>query len=226
MFNILVIEDDIDWISNIGTRLRRDGYNIVSAGNTLAAQQLLDDVFVDLCIASTKGSDRQIYTFLESLKKSSYQYLPIIVISTSHSFTEMETAFNMGADDYMIKPFNLDELSLRVRALLRRASIMNERKIQIGSTMLNFDTLTLVQNGEETLLPKKEFMLLYMLVSSMDKIFGRHQIMDEIWGYDNESDEKTINVHINRLREKLKNNKDIEIKTVRGMGYKAVLKNK
>ncbi len=226
MFNILVVEDDMVWMQRICTFLRREGYNAVAASSRAAALQKLDDVFIDICIFDTDGSDPETYTFFEALNKSNYQYLPIIVTSSSNSFSEMERAFNMGADDYLIKPYNLDELLLRIKALLRRASITNEKKVCIGSTILDFDTLTLTQNGSEILLPQKEFLLLYKLISSINKIFSRHQIMDEIWGFDSESDEKTINVHINRLREKLKDNKDIEIKTVRGMGYKAVLKNK
>lgn len=226
MFNILVVNDDTEWLRHTCAQLRKRGYNAVGSGSSAnALDRIMDDLFIDLCIAGISGYDGEIYKFIESLKKSNYHYLPMMIVSDSNSFSDMEKAFNAGADDYLVNPLNFDVLGLRIRALMRRAGITNEKKVKIGSTSLDFDALTLTQDGKETLLPQKEFLLLYKLLSSPNKIFNRHQIMDEIWGFDSESDEKTINVHINRLREKLKNNTDIEILTVRGMGYKAVLKN-
>lgn len=224
MFNILVVEDDREWLKIATTSLRRRGFNAISAGNSSLALDRMDDLFIDLCVAGISGSDEETYKFIDALRRSNYQYLPIIIISDKNSFADMEKAFNAGADDYMVVPINFDELVLRIRALMRRARITNEKKIKIGSTELDLDALTLTQNGKEMLLPQKEFLLLYKLLGTPNKIFNRHQIMDEIWGYESESDEKTINVHINRLRDKLKNNTDIEIQTVRGLGYKAVLK--
>lgn len=226
MFNVLVVEDDREWLKAACTALRRRGFNAISASNSSHALDRMDDMFIDICIAGISGSDTETYKFLDSLRKSHYQYLPIIIISDSNSYADMEKAFNAGADDYLVVPINFDELMLRIRALMRRASITNEKRIKIGSTALDFDALTLTQNGTEALLPQKEFLLLYKLLASPNKIFNRQQIMDEIWGFDSESDEKTINVHVNRLRERLKGNEDIEIQTVRGLGYKAVVKDK
>lgn len=226
MFNILVVEDDREWLKSAVVALRRRGFNAISAGSSAHALDRMDDMFIDMCIAGISGSDTETYKFLDALKKSNYQYLPIIIVSDSNSFADMEKAFNSGADDYLVVPINFDELTLRIKALMRRASITNEKKIKIGSTALDLDALTLTQHGKETLLPQKEFLLLYKLLASPNKIFNRQQIMDEIWGYDSESDEKTINVHINRLRERLKGNEDIEIQTVRGLGYKAIIKEK
>ncbi|MCH5317399.1 MAG: response regulator transcription factor [Eubacterium sp.] len=226
MFNILVVEDDREWLKSACIALRRRGFNAISAGSSSHALDRMDDMFIDMCVAGISGSDAETYSFIESLKRSNYQYLPIIIVSDSNSYADMEKAFNAGADDYLVVPVNFDELALRIKALMRRASITNEKKIKIGSTALDLDALTLTQNGNETLLPQKEFLLLYKLLSSPNKIFNRQQIMDEIWGFDSESDEKTINVHINRLRDRLRDNEDIEIQTVRGLGYKAIVKEK
>ena len=127
-----------------------------------------------------------------------------------------------GTDDYMVKPVDLNELLLRVRALLRRAKIINERKIICGATVLDYDSLTVTTGGASFQLPQKEFYLLYKLLSYPDKIFTRQQLMDEIWGLDSETDARTVDVHINRLRERFRGCGDFEIVTVRGLGYKAV----
>lgn len=226
MFNVLVIEDDREWLKAGVTALRRRGFNAISAGSSLHALDRMDDQFIDICVAGISGSDTETYKFIDALRKSHYQYLPIIIVTDSTSFADMEKAFNAGADDYLVVPINFDELVLRIKALMRRASITNEKRIKVGSTVLDLDALTLTQHGKETLLPQKEFLLLYKLLSTPNKIYNRQQIMDEIWGYDSESDEKTINVHVNRLRERLRGNEDIEIQTVRGLGYKAIIKEK
>lgn len=124
----------------------------------------------------------------------------------------------------MIKPINVKELVLRVEALLRRAKISSDKKITVGSTVLNYDALTVTINGKETILPQKEFYLLYKLLSYPNKIFTRQQLMDEIWGMFSETDERTVNTHINRLRDRFEGCNDFEIVTVRGLGYKAVKK--
>ncbi|MBR4943214.1 MAG: response regulator transcription factor, partial [Clostridia bacterium] len=126
--------------------------------------------------------------------------------------------------DYMVKPVNVNEMVLRVGALLRRAQMINDRRQTIGNTVLEYDTLTVISEGENIILPQKEFMILYKLVSYLGKIFTRQQIMDEVWGYGSESAPHTLDVHIGRLREKFRDNPDFEIVTLRGVGYKAVKK--
>lgn len=126
------------------------------------------------------------------------------------------------SDDYMVKPVNVAELILRVKALLRRTKISSDKKITVGDTVLDYDALTVTIDGVETILPQKEFYLLYKLLSYPNKIFTRQQLMDEIWGMDSQTDERTVNTHINRLRDRLEGCKDFEIVTVRGLGYKAV----
>jgi DNA-binding response OmpR family regulator len=122
----------------------------------------------------------------------------------------------------MIKPININEMVLRVGVLLRRAQMINDRKLIIGKTILELDSLTIYTENDNFVLPQKEFMLLYKMASSPGKIFTRHQLMDEIWGYDNDSDTHTIDVHIARLRDRFKNNNDFKIVTMRGIGYKVM----
>lgn len=224
MFNILVVEDNRDLLEITCVFLSRKGYNVIPAENGSDALDKLESNYVDLCVLDLMMPELDGYEFIDLLKRHNYDF-PIIVTTAKSAFSDMEKGFNLGADDYLVKPINYDELNLRIKALLRRSKIANDKKLVIGDTTLDYDALTVTQNGEETLLPQKEFYLLYKLLCYPNKIFTRQQLMDEIWGFDNESDEKTVNVHINRLRDKFKNNNDFEIVTIRGLGYKAVKKN-
>ncbi len=224
MFNILVVEDNKDLLEITCVFLSRKGYNVIPAENGSEALNKLESNYIDLCVLDLMMPEMDGYEFIDLLKRHNYDF-PIIVTTAKSAFVDMEKGFNLGADDYLVKPINYDELNLRIKALLRRSKIANDKKIVIGNTTLDYDALTVTQNGNETLLPQKEFYLLYKLLCYPNKIFTRQQLMDEIWGFDNESDEKTVNVHINRLREKFKSNMDFEIVTIRGLGYKAVKKN-
>lgn len=224
MFNILVVEDNKDLLEITCVFLSRKGYNVIPAENGSEALDKLESNYIDLCVLDLMMPEMDGYEFIDLLKRHNYDF-PIIVTTAKSAFVDMEKGFNLGADDYLVKPINYDELNLRIKALLRRSKIANDKKLVIGDTTLDYDALTVTQNGEETLLPQKEFYLLYKLLCYPNKIFTRQQLMDEIWGFDNESDEKTVNVHINRLREKFKNNEDFEVVTIRGLGYKAVKKN-
>ena len=224
MFNILVVEDNKDLLEITCVFLSRKGYNVIPAENGSEALDKLESNYIDLCVLDLMMPEMDGYEFIDLLKRHNYDF-PIIVTTAKSAFIDIEKGFNLGADDYLVKPINYDELNLRIKALLRRSKIANDKKIVIGNTTLDYDALTVTQNGNETLLPQKEFYLLYKLLCYPDKIFTRQQLMDEIWGFDNESDEKTVNVHINRLREKFKSNMDFEIVTIRGLGYKAVKKN-
>lgn len=148
--------------------------------------------------------------------------LPILLVTARETLADKERGFTAGADDYMVKPVEVEELLLRVRALLRRARMISQRKLTVGTTRLDYDTLTLTQNGEEEILPQKEFFLLYKLLSYPGHIYTRQQLMDEIWGLESESELRTVDVHINRLRERLRWNQDVSIVTIRGLGYKGV----
>ncbi len=223
MFHILVVED------NIGTRrlmeavLKNGGYDPVLAGDGYEALKILDKKHIDLIILDIMMPKMDGYALTKELRESGCD-IPILMVTAKEAFEDKKKGFLTGADDYMIKPVDEEEMLLRIAALLRRAKIANEHKLIMGDTVLDYDAMTLITNGERQELPQKEFMLIYKLLSYPDKIFTRRQIMDEIWDMDSTTDERTVDVHINRLRDRTKENRDFEIVTVRGLGYKAVKK--
>ena len=160
------------------------------------------------------------YELTKTLRIANYT-MPILMITAKNQIEDMEKGFVAGTDDYMIKPINMREMILRVNALLRRAKIANERRLILGNTILDYDSLTIIYDGEEYNMPPKEFYLIFKLLSSPNKIFTRMELMDEIWGMDTEIDDRTIDSHIKKLRRKFENCNDFEIITVRGLGYKA-----
>ena len=221
MFNILVVEDDMKLRNLFCTVLLNNGYCAIPAESGLAALKILDTEYVDLIISDIMMPGMDGYELIETLRDSGYT-LPILIITAKERFEDKQRGFLAGTDDYMVKPIDVNEMVLRIGALLKRARISTERKIICGKTVLNYDALTVTFNGEELLLPQKEFYLLYKLLSYPNKIFSRQQLMDEIWGVDSQSDERTVDVHINRLRERFKDCDDFQILTVRGLGYKVV----
>ncbi len=223
MFNILVAEDNLDMRELFCTVLSDNGYHAIPATDGMNALEIMDKEYIDLIVADIMMPNMDGYELTKSLRDADYD-LPILMVTAKDQFDDIQNGFRSGADDYMIKPINVKELILRVEALLRRAKISTEKKIVVGSTVLNYDALTVTIHGEETILPQKEFYLLYKLLSYPNKIFTRQQLMDEIWGMFSETDERTVNTHINRLRERFRNCEDFEIVTVRGLGYKAVRK--
>lgn len=223
MFNILVVEDNADMRELFCTVLSDSGYNSIPARDGMEALDIMDKEYIDLIVADIMMPEMNGYELTESLRDANYD-LPILMVTAKDQFVDMQKGFQVGADDYMIKPINVKELILRVEALLRRAKISSDKKITVGSTVLNYDALTVTINGKETILPQKEFYLLYKLLSYPNKIFTRQQLMDEIWGMFSETDERTVNTHINRLRDRFEGCNDFEIVTVRGLGYKAVKK--
>lgn len=223
MFNILVVEDNADMRELFCTVLSNHGYNSIPAADGMAALAVMEREYIDLIVADIMMPNLDGYELTQSLRDAKLD-LPILMVTAKDQFDDMQRAFRSGSDDYMIKPINVNELVLRVEALLRRAKISSEKKIVIGSTVLDYDALTVTLHGKETLLPQKEFYLLYKLLSYPNKIFTRQQLMDEIWGMFSETDERTVNTHINRLRDKFADCGDFEIVTIRGLGYKAVKK--
>lgn len=223
MFTILVAEDNTDMCELFCTVLTNNGYNCISAADGLEALEIMDTEYIDLVVADVMMPNVDGYSLIESIRETDSE-LPILIVTARDQFDDMKKGFRCGADDYMVKPINVNELVLRVEALLRRAKIQSEKKIVVGDTILDYDALTVTVHGEETILPQKEFYLLYKLLSYPNKIFTRPQLMDEIWGMLSETDERTVNTHINRLRERFSDCDDFEIITVRGLGYKAVKK--
>jgi len=221
MFNILIAEDDKNLLKLINEVLKNNGYNPYGARNGKEALEIMDKVQIDLLITDIMMPDMDGYTLTKTLRESSYN-LPVLMITAKDSFKDKEKGFMVGTDDYMVKPIDLNELILRVTALLRRSRIVSDKMMTVGSVTLDYNKLSVEYNGIAETLPPKEFYLLYKLLSYPDMIFTRMQLMDEIWGLDAEADERTVDVHIKRLRERFADIKDFEIITVRGLGYKAV----
>lgn len=222
MNKILVIEDEPN-LSRLYERVLTDHhFQVVTAENGEQALTKLEDHHIDLVITDIMMPEMDGFQFTHLIRQSGYD-LPILVITAKDSFADKKHGFRLGADDYMVKPVNLEEMLLRVEALLRRAKIAHEQELTVGKTTLNQQELTLTRGKEVLWLRNKEFQLLYKLLSYPNKIFTRQQLMAELWGLDNQSDERTVDVHIKRLREQLQRNPDFDIVTIRGLGYKAVL---
>lgn len=224
MFNIMVVEDDPNTRKLMSAVLEQNGYKPIPAKDGLDALEIMDHTMVDLIILDIMMPNMDGYEFAETLRDSGYT-LPILMVTAKESIQDKKKGFLLGVDDYMVKPVNEEEMILRVAALLRRSKIANEHKITVGGTLLDYDAMSVTDGTKTLVLPQKEFLLLYKLLSYPNKIFTRRQLMDEIWDMDSESDERTVDVHINRLRDKFNQNPDFEIVTVRGLGYKAVKKN-
>lgn len=224
MFTVLVVEDNADMRELFCTVLTDAGYRCIPAADGEDALECMEKDYIDLIVADIMMPGMDGYTLTRSLREAGMD-LPVLMVTAKDGFEDMQRGFRAGSDDYMVKPINVKELVLRVEALLRRAKISHEKRIVVGSTVLDYDALTVTVHGNETILPQKEFFLLYKLLSYPNKIFTRQQLMDEIWGMFSESDERTVNTHINRLRERFADCRDFEIITVRGLGYKAVRKN-
>lgn len=221
MQKILIAEDDQELCQLFSHVLAKNGYAVTGAANGKEALTAMESDYYDLLISDIMMPMMDGYELVRQLRERGNQ-TPVMMITAKDAFDDMRQGFLSGTDDYMVKPINVNEMVLRVGALLRRCQMIHDRRQIIGSTVLEMDSLTVTWNGESQTLPQKEFMILYKMISYPGKIFTRHQLMDEIWGYDNESDTHTVDVHIGRLRERLRDNPDLRIVTIRGVGYKAV----
>ena len=224
MFSILVVEDDKTFRQIMCAALTKNGYKATGAEDGEIALDVLDREHIDLIISDIMMPNMDGYELTQELRDAGYN-MPILMDTAKERFEDKQKGFDAGIDDYMVKPIDLNEMLLRVAALLRRAKIANEHKLTFGKAELDYDSLTVTTENQSVQLPQKEFYLLFKLLSYPGKIFTRAQLMDEIWGMDSESDERTVDVHINRIRERFKNCKDFQVVTVRGLGYKAVKSN-
>ena len=221
MIRILVVEDDPNLRKLMEDVLRDERFIPVSAKDAEEALEVIDNQHIDLMITDIMMPGMDGYTLTEQLREAKYD-LPILMVTAKETIKDKRKGFIVGTDDYMVKPVDEEELILRVKALLRRAMIVNERKIIIGQVTLNYDTMTVSRAMERITLPQKEFMLLYKMLSYPGTIFTRMQLMDEIWGLDTESADHTVSVHIGRLRERFYDWPEFSVETVRGLGYRAV----
>ena len=221
MLKILIAEDDRELRQLFSHVLTRNGYAVKGVSNGKEALDAMDNDYFDLIITDIMMPIMDGYTLVQQLRDTN-NITPVLMITAKDAFDDMNQGFVSGTDDYMVKPVNVNEMLLRVKALLRRAQMINDRRQVVGNTVMELDSLTVTTDTESMVLPQKEFMLLYKMLSYPGKIFTRNQLMDEIWGYDNESDTHTVDVHIGRLRERFRNNTDFKIVTMRGVGYKVV----
>ena len=223
MFHILIAEDDSELNQLFQHVLRRSGYEATGVENGVQALEALDNAYYDLIISDVMMPGMDGLELVSALRENGNN-IPVMMITAKDAFDDMRSGFASGTDDYMVKPVNINEMVLRVGALLRRARMVSEHRLRLGDTIMESDSLTVTSHGKRMVLPQKEFMLLYKMASFPGRIFTRQQLMDEIWGYDSQSDLHTVDVHIGRLRDRFRDNPDFEIVTMRGVGYKAVKK--
>ena len=221
MLKILIAEDDQELCQLFSHVLEKNGYGATGVANGREALAAMEKEYFDLVISDIMMPLMDGYEFVRQLRASGNQ-TPVMMITARDAFDDMRQGFLSGTDDYMVKPINVNEMVLRVGALLRRSQMIHDRRQTVGGTVMELDSLTVTWKGESQILPQKEFMLLYKMISYPGKIFTRRQLMEEIWGYENDSDTHTVDVHIGRLRERFRNNPDFRIVTIRGVGYKAV----
>ena len=223
MFNILVAEDDSGTRRLMRTVLESGGYRVITAENGVEALDLLAHEHVDLIVLDVMMPLMDGYEFTRILRQGGDE-TPILMVTAKQGQESVKEGFLSGTDDYMVKPVDEEEMLLRISALLRRARITSEKKLTVGKVEFDYNGLTCKNGSEMIELPQKEFLLIFKLLSNNNKIFTRRSLMDEIWSMDSETDERTVDVHINRLRERFRGVEDFEIVTVRGLGYKAVIK--
>ena len=221
MFRILIAEDDKELRQLFQHVLMKNGYAVTGVADGKEALDAMDRGYYDLIISDIMMPVMDGYELVSSLRQAGIN-TPVMMITAKDAFDDMRLGFLSGTDDYMVKPVNVNEMVLRVGALLRRAQMINDRRQTIGNTVMECDSLTVTCNGESMVLPQKEFMLLYKMASFPGRIFTRQQLMDDIWGYESDSDTHTVDVHIGRLRDRFKDNTDFKIVTIRGVGYKVV----
>ena len=223
MFHILVVDDDKNTRKYLSAVLEAENYTVSTAGSGEAALSLMESEYIDLVIVDIMMPGMDGYELTRILRQNNAE-LPILMVTAKQLPEERHEGFIVGTDDYMTKPIDDYELVLRVRALLRRAKIASEKRIVIGGVTVDYSSMTVTGHGEPQELPQKEFMLLYKLLSYPGKIFTRIQLMDEIWGAESDTGWETVTVHIGRLRKRFEGWEEFEIKSVRGLGYKAVRK--
>ncbi len=222
MINILVLEDDLDIRKIITDYLKSQGFKTFQARITKEAFEIIEKNKIDILITDVMLPNQNGFEFTKELRNSNYDF-PILMITAKETINDKEQGFISGADDYMVKPLILKELLLRVNALLKRSKVITDKKLVIGNTILDSEAYTIEVNNGNIELTKKEFQLLFKLLSNPNKIFTKEILMEDIWGFDSNSYDTTIKVHVSKIRDKVHSD-DFEIVTVKGLGYKGVYK--
>ena len=223
MFQILVVEDDMELNRSVCSFLNQSGYEATGCLNASDAYDAMYETVFDLIVSDIMMPDVDGFEFVKTVR-SLNENIPILFMTARDDFAAKQRGYRVGVDDYMVKPVDLDELFLRIGALLRRAKIASSRKLTVGSFTMDADEHTAYLNDEEINLTNREFSLLYKLLSYPKKTFTRTQLMDEFWDADTASGPRTVDVYMTKLRSKLSECEDFEIVTVHGLGYKAVIK--
>jgi len=222
MYNVLVVEDEVNLLRLMEIRLTKSGFNVFTATNGKEAIEIAKKGDTDIIIADVMMPVMDGFSMVESLRADGIT-VPVILATAKETIDDKRAGFNFGADDYMVKPIDHEELVLRINALLKRADIRREKKLVVGTCTLDHDRLSVYnEKGDEVLLSKKEFLILFKLLSYPERIFTKNQLMDEFWGYDSDSYSDTVKVHINRIRNKISIFPEIDVITVRGLGYRGV----
>ena len=221
MFRVLVVEDDANTRKLMCAVLKQNGYDLLQAPDGISALELMDKEHIDLVILDLMMPNMDGYELTRQLRQT-WEALPILMVTAMQEPKDKRRGFLAGTDDYMTKPVDEEEMILRIKALLRRAQINSDRKLTVGGVVLEYDALTVTKGSEVFTLPQKEFQLLFKLLTYPGVIHTRFQLMDEIWGFETETDDHSLNVHISRLRDRFRGWPEFEIVTVRGLGYKAV----
>jgi len=223
MFHILVVDDDRHTRMLLEAILKAENYTVFTASNGEDALDVMDKEHIDLVVLDIMMPKMDGYEFTKVLRESDNN-LPILMVSAKQLPADKRKGFLVGTDDYITKPIDEEEMLLRIKALLRRAQIVNEQKMKIGDVTLDYNSFAVSRNGETQILPQKEFLLLYKLLSYPGQIFTRIQLMDEIWGAESDTGWETVTVHVGRLRKRFEGWNEFEIESVRGLGYRAVKK--
>lgn len=223
MFSILVVDDDKNTRLLLNAVLESEGYKVICAKDGAEALDIMDENHIDLVVLDIMMPNMDGYEFTKELRAANND-LPILMVSAKQLPADRKQGFLVGTDDYMTKPVDDEEMLLRIKALLRRAKIVSDKRIVIGDIVLDYDSYTVSGHSQVQELPQKEFLLLFKLLSYPGKIFTRIQLMDEIWGADSDTGWETVTVHIGRLRKRFDKWDEFSIESVRGLGYKAVKK--
>ncbi len=222
MFQVLVVEDDASLRKLMSAALKQNGYQPFTAEDGEMALDMLEKTNIDIVISDIMMPNMDGYELTMQLRRAKID-IPILLVTAKESFEDKQRGFMAGVDDYMVKPIDVNEMVLRVGALLRRAKMASEHSLTVGTCVLDYDAQSVKFGaGQAETIPQKEFLLLFKLLSYPNKIFTRRQLLDELWGMEHEVDERTVDVHIKRLRERYNGNPNFDILTVRGLGYKAV----
>jgi DNA-binding response OmpR family regulator len=221
MFNVLVVEDDRNIRNLIEIKLRSLGYNVVTAENGKDALEKLSSNHLDIMLVDAMMPIMDGYTFVKTVREDG-DNIPAIMVTAKGSMADKSQGFDVGVDDYMVKPIEFDELSLRIKAVLRRAKIVSDRKITVGETVLDYDTLTVSNGVEKVVLTKTEFGIIYKLLSYPERSFSKSMLFEEFWAWDSETEEDIVKVYINRIRNKIAPFKEIDVETIRGIGYRGI----